>query len=27
VGTYAVPIELGPGLTAEVKTIVSPLVD
>ena len=27
VGTYAVPIELGPGLTAEIKTIVSPLVD
>ena len=27
VGTYAVPIELGPGLTAEVKTIVSPLVN
>jgi len=27
VGTYSVPIELGPGLTAEVKTIVSPLVD
>jgi large subunit ribosomal protein L9 len=27
VGTYSVPIELGPGLTTEVKTIVSPLVD
>ena len=27
VGTYSVPIELSPGLTAEVKTIVSPLVD
>ena len=27
VGTYAVPIELGPGLTTEVKTIVSPLID
>ena len=27
VGTYSVPIELGPGLTAEVKTIVSPLID
>ena len=27
VGTYSVPIELGPGLAAEVKTIVSPLVD
>ena len=26
-GTYSVPIELGPGLAAEVKTIVSPLVD
>jgi large subunit ribosomal protein L9 len=26
-GTYSVPIELAPGLTAEVKTIVSPLVD
>jgi large subunit ribosomal protein L9 len=27
VGTYSVPIELGPDLAAEVKTIVSPLVD
>ena len=27
VGTYSVPIELGPGLVAEVKTIVSPLID
>jgi large subunit ribosomal protein L9 len=27
VGTYSVPIELGPGLAAKVKTIVSPLVD
>ena len=27
VGTYAVPVELGPGLAAEVKTIVSPLLD
>ncbi len=27
VGTYAVPIELAPGLTTEVKTIVSPLID
>jgi large subunit ribosomal protein L9 len=27
VGTYNVPIELGPDLTAEVKTIVSPLLD
>ena len=27
VGTYAVPIELAPGLTCEVKTIVSPLID
>jgi large subunit ribosomal protein L9 len=27
VGTYTVPIELAPGLNAEVKTIVSPLVD
>ena len=27
VGTYSVPVELGPGLTAEVKTIVSPLID
>jgi len=27
VGTYSVPVELAPGLTAEVKTIVSPLVD
>lgn len=26
-GTYAVPVDLGPGLTAEVKTIVSPLID
>jgi large subunit ribosomal protein L9 len=26
-GTYSVPIELGPDLAAEVKTIVSPLVD
>lgn len=27
VGTYSVPIELAPGLNAEVKTIVSPLID
>ena len=27
VGTYSVPVELGPGLVAEVKTIVSPLID
>ncbi len=27
VGTYSVPIELAPGLTCEVKTIVSPLID
>lgn len=27
VGTYVVPIELAPELTAEVKTIVSPLLD
>lgn len=27
VGTYSVPVELGPGLATEVKTIVSPLVD
>ena len=27
VGTYAVPVELGPGLTTAVKTIVSPLID
>ncbi|MDX6645253.1 MAG: large subunit ribosomal protein [Baekduia sp.] len=27
VGTYTVPIELGPDLMAEVKTIVSPLLD
>jgi len=27
VGTYNVPIELGPDLIAEVKTIVSPLLD
>ena len=27
VGTYAVPIEFAPGLTTEVKTIVSPLID
>lgn len=27
VGTYVVPIELAPDLTAEVKTIVSPLLD
>ena len=27
VGTYSVPVELGPGLTTEVKTIVSPLID
>jgi large subunit ribosomal protein L9 len=27
VGTYNVPIELGPDLVAEVKTIVSPLLD
>jgi large subunit ribosomal protein L9 len=27
VGTYSVPVELGPGLSAEVKTIVSPLID
>ena len=26
-GTYSVPIELAPGLTTEVKTIVSPLID
>lgn len=26
-GTYSVPVELAPGLTTEVKTIVSPLVD
>ncbi|HMM48438.1 MAG TPA: 50S ribosomal protein L9 [Miltoncostaeaceae bacterium] len=27
VGTYTVPIDLGPGLKTEVKTIVSPLID
>ena len=27
VGTYSVPVELGPGLATEVKTIVSPLID
>ena len=27
VGTYSVPVDMGEGLTAEVKTIVSPLVD
>jgi large subunit ribosomal protein L9 len=27
VGTYTVPVELGPDLTAEVKTIVSPLLE
>jgi large subunit ribosomal protein L9 len=27
VGTYTVPVELGPDLMAEVKTIVSPLLD
>jgi len=27
VGTYNVPIELGPDLVAEVKTIVSPVLD
>jgi large subunit ribosomal protein L9 len=27
VGTYTVPVELGPDLVAEVKTIVSPLLD
>ena len=27
VGTYTVPVELGPELGAEVKTIVSPLLD
>jgi large subunit ribosomal protein L9 len=27
VGTYTVPVELGPDLIAEVKTIVSPLLD
>lgn len=27
VGTYSVPVELAPGLRAEVKTIVSPLID
>jgi large subunit ribosomal protein L9 len=27
VGTYSVPVELAPGLAAEVKTIVSPLID
>ncbi len=26
-GTYTVPVELGPDLVAEVKTIVSPLLD
>jgi len=26
-GTYSVPVELGPELTTEVKTIVSPLID
>jgi large subunit ribosomal protein L9 len=27
VGTYSVPVELGPDLATEVKTIVSPLID
>jgi large subunit ribosomal protein L9 len=27
VGTYTVPVQLGPDLVAEVKTIVSPLLD
>jgi large subunit ribosomal protein L9 len=27
VGTYSVPVELGPGLATEVTTIVSPLID
>ena len=27
VGTYSVPVDLGPGLATEVKTIVSPLLD
>ena len=27
VGTYAATVELAPGVTAEVKTIVSPLID
>jgi large subunit ribosomal protein L9 len=27
VGTYTVPVELGPDLRAEVKTIVSPLIE
>ena len=27
VGTYTVPVDLGYGLVAEVKTIVSPLID
>lgn len=27
VGTYSVPVDLGPGLATEVKTIVSPLID
>ena len=27
VGTYSVPVDLGPGLQTEVKTIVSPLLD
>ena len=27
VGTYSVPVDLGPGLETEVKTIVSPLLD
>lgn len=27
VGTYSVPVELAPGLSTEVKTIVSPLLD
>ncbi|MEQ8833631.1 MAG: 50S ribosomal protein L9 [Miltoncostaeaceae bacterium] len=26
-GTYSVPVDLGPGLATEVKTIVSPLID
>ena len=26
-GTYQVPVDLGPGLATEVKTIVSPLID
>lgn len=27
VGTYTVPVDLGYGQVAEVKTIVSPLID